>query len=265
MRKNNLHKFFFLIFIISLTISCSQNKQIAYYKNIDSLNMEQSIASYEPKIQPDDLLMIVVSAADPEAAVPFNLETTNVPSVVGQSGLAQRQQQLYLVDKDGMIDFPVLGELQFGGKTKTEVVATLKEKLKLYLKNAIVNIRIMNYKVSVQGEVLKPGTYSISSERVTLPEALSLAGDLTIFGKRENIILVREINGKRSFNRIDITKADFINSPYYYLAQNDLIYVEPNKAKSNTSSVFNQNIPVWISIASLVSSAIFSIILINKN
>lgn len=128
----------------------------------------------------------------------------------------------------------------------------------------IVNIRIMNYKITVQGEVAKPGSYTMSSERITLPEALSLAGDLTIYGKRDNIILVRETNGKKSYNRVDITKADFINSPFYYLSQNDLIYVEPNKAKAN-SSTFNQNTSVWISIASLVSSAVLSILLINKN
>ncbi|TGD57148.1 polysaccharide biosynthesis/export family protein [Flavobacterium humi] len=265
MKKNCIYNYLLLVPIILLTFSCSQNKQIAYYQNIDHMANEQSAMSYESTIQPDDLLMIIVSAPDAEAALPFNLETTNVPSMAGQSGLAQRQQQLYLVDKNGMIDFPVLGSLQIGGKTKVEMVAFLKEKLKSYLKNAIINVRIMNYKVSVLGEVVRPGSFNVNSERITLPEALSLAGDLTIYGRRENVILVREVNGKKTFNRIDLTKADFINSPYYYLAQNDLIYVEPNKAKSNTSSVFNQNIPVWISIASLVSSAVFSILLINKN
>lgn len=265
MKKNNFYNYLFLVFLILLTFSCSQNKQIAYYQNIDKISNDQSVVSYEPTIQPDDLLMIIVSAPDAEAAAPFNLETSNVPSVMGQSGVAQRQQQLYLVDKKGTVEFPVLGSLELGGKTKEEVVNLLKDKLKVYLKSAIVNVRIMNFKVSVLGEVVKPGSFNISSERITLPEALSLAGDLTIYGRRENVILVREINGKKSFNRIDLTKADFINSPYYYLSQNDLVYIEPNKAKSNTSSVFNQNIPVWISIASLVSSAVFSILLINKN
>ena len=126
-------------------------------------------------------------------------------------------------------------------------------------------MRIINFKVTVQGEVTKPGSFTIASERITLPEALSLAGDLTIYGKRDNIILVREVNNKKTFNRIDITKADFINSPYYYLSQNDLLYVEPNKAKANTSTVFNQNGPIWIAIASLLSSVVLSIFIINKN
>ncbi len=247
---------------ISFT-GCSQKKNIVYFQNIDSLSNINN-ASFESTIQPDDMLMIIVSTPDPEAADPFNLVTTIVPSVIGQTGVAQRQQQLYLVDKNGMVDFPVLGALKFGGKTKTEIVQILKEGLNKYIKNAIVNIRIMNYKVTVQGEVTKPGSYPINSERVTLLEALSLAGDLTIFGKRDNIIVIREVDGKKSFSRVDITKADFINSPYYYLSQNDLVYVEPNGAKTN-SSTFNQNTSVWIAIASLVSSAIFSVLLINKN
>lgn len=252
----------FIFTIINLT-GCSQKKNIVYFQNIDNLSNINN-ASFEPVIQSDDMLMIIVSTPDPEAAVPFNLETTIVPSVIGQNGVAQRQQQLYLVDKNGMVDFPVLGALKFGGKTKIEIVQMLKDGLSKYVKNAIVNLRIMNYKVSVQGEVNKPGIYPINSERVTLMEALSLAGDLTIYGKRNNIIVIREVDGKKSFSRVDITKADFINSPYYYLSQNDLVYIEPNGAKTN-SATFNQNTAVWIAIASLVSSAIFSILLINKN
>lgn len=265
MNKRNLGLYILLGINLLLIFSCADKKQIAYYQNIEQQANQNSEKTFESTIQPDDLLMIVVSAPDPEAAAPFNLETILVPTAIGQASTAQRQQQLYLVDTQGTIQFPVLGELNIGGKTKTEVVVLLKEKLKSQLKNAIVNIRIMNFKVSVQGEVTKPGSYTVSGERITLPEALSLAGDLTIYGKRNNIILIREVNNKKTFNRIDITKADFINSPFYYLSQNDLIYVEPNNAKAKTATGFNQNVPIWISIASLVSSVIFSIMLINKN
>ena len=252
-----------LLFVLFLISSCSQQKKITYYQNIDQISTFND-SNFEPTIQPDDLLMIIVSAPDQEAAAPFNLSSENVPLPNGQASMAQRQQQLYLVDKNGNVDFPVLGQLKFGGLTKTEVFVQLKEKLSKYLKNPIINIRIMNYKVTVQGEVTRPGSYPINSERITLVEALSMAGDLTIYGKRNNIIVVREIQGKKTVGRVDLTKADFINSPFYYLSQNDLIYVEPNNARSS-SSTFNQNATVWISIASLVSSAIFSIILINKN
>ncbi|GAA4771928.1 MULTISPECIES: polysaccharide biosynthesis/export family protein [Flavobacterium] len=252
-----------LLLALFLISSCSQQKKITYFQNIDQIS-EFNGSSFEPTIQPDDLLMIIVSAPDQEAASPFNLTTENIPTVIGQANMAQRQQQLYLVDKNGTIDFPVLGSINVGGVTKTEVVKLLKDKLLQYVKNPIVNMRIMNYKITVYGEVVKPGSYSVSSERITITEALSMAGDLTIYGKRNNIIVVREINGKKTVGRVDITKADFINSPFYYLSQNDLVYVEPNKAKSS-SSTFNQNTSVWIAIASLVSSAVFSILLINKN
>jgi polysaccharide biosynthesis/export protein len=258
-------KYFFVGIIGLLYISCSQQKNVAYYQNIDQLKNVTSSNTFESKIQPDDLLIINVSAPDPEAAAPFNLETTITAPVTGQYSQGQRQQQLYLVDSDGLVNFPVLGEINVVGLTKKEFTSLLKSKLKKYIKDAIVNVRIMNFKITVQGEVTRPGSFNVPSERITLPEALSLAGDLTIYGKRNNIILIREESGKKSFNRIDITKSDFINSPFYYLSQNDLIYVEPNNAKSNTSSVFNQNIPVFISLASLISSAIFSILLIQKN
>jgi polysaccharide export outer membrane protein len=256
--------FLFAIALLGFLTSCSQQKYIAYYQNIDQLSTENAQKSFESQIQPDDLLLILVSAADPEIAAPFNLGVFVNSSTTNQSVAGQQQQQLYLVNSQGNIQFPVLGEISMAGKTKEEATTELKNKLKLYIKDAIVNIRIMNFKITVQGEVAKPGIFTIASERVTLPEALSLAGDLTIYGKRNNIILVREINNKKTFNRIDITKADFINSPFYYLSQNDLVYVEPNKGKSNTSTGFTQNGSIWIAIASLVSSVVLSIFIINK-
>ncbi|WP_310556218.1 polysaccharide biosynthesis/export family protein [Flavobacterium sp.] len=264
MEKSIFYKFFVVLILIFCFTSCKSTKKIAYYQNLESLNTSNTQVNFESTIQSDDLLMIVVSAMDQEAAAAFNLETIVVPTPIGQGQLAQRQQQLYLVDNLGNIEFPVLGSINIKNKTKSEIIILLKQKLSTYIKNPIVNIRIMNYKVTIQGEVLRPGSYPISSERITLPEALSLAGDLTIYGKRDNIILIRETNGKKSYNIIDITKPDFINSPFYYMSQNDLIYVEPNKAKKNTSTGFNQNIPVIIAVLSLVTSAIFSIIAINQ-
>lgn len=262
--EKNFFSIFFLVITSIIFTSCGGKKDIPYYQNIDKLASQNDSSNFESKIQPDDLLMIIVSASDPEAAAPFNLETISVPTAIGQTLPSQRQQQLYLVDAKGMVQFPVLGEIKMSGQTKSDIVNLLKSKLKYAIKDPIINMRIVNFKVTVQGEVTRPGIYNIASERVTLPEALSLAGDLTIFGKRNNIVLVREIDNKKSFNRIDITKADFINSPYYYLSQNDLIYVEPNKTRSKVSTGFIQNGPIWIAIASLVSSAILSILVLNK-
>lgn len=242
-----------VVLLSLLLVNCKSQKDITYYQNIDSLTSTSN--QYELIIQPDDLLMIIVSSTDMEAAIPFNLESTIMPRVGGQSEMGQRQVQMYLVDKEGNIEFPVLGSLKIGGLSKIKAVETVKQGLKKYLKDPIVNMRVMNFKVTVQGEVNKPGVVASITERLTLPEALSLAGDLTIYGKRNNVVVVREIDGKKEIKRLDLTKSDFINSPYYYLAQNDLIYVEPNKAKAN-SSTFNQNIPVWVSLSSVLISLV---------
>jgi len=255
MKLNTIYKNLVIIAILSL-VSCKQQKNIAYYQSIDGQTSNSFSNTYDATIQPDDLLLIIVSAEDAEAAAPFNLESTIVPSMIGQNISSQRQHQMYLVDKNGTIEFPVLGTLNVIDKTKSEVVKDLKSRLSAkYIKNPIVNLRIMNFKVSVQGEVARPGSYPINSERITLPEALSMAGDMTIYGKRNNVIVIREVDNKKAILKVDMSKSDFINSPAYYLKQNDLIYVEPNAAKAN-SSTFNQNIPVWISLSSVLISLV---------
>lgn len=243
-----------LLSLVFLLFSCASRKNIVYYQNIDTIAAGQKANSYEVKIQPDDLLMIIVSAEDPEIALPFNLSTIATQNDSNlQSATGQRTIQSYLVDKSGNIEFPVLGKLQIGGLTRTEALQLLKDKISIYIKNPIINLRIMNFKISMQGEVNIPGSYSITSERVTLIEALSMAKDMTIYGKRDNILIIREVNGIKSYNRVDITKADFINSPFYYLAQNDVVYVEPNKTKVNASAV-GPNTSVIISAVSILIS-----------
>lgn len=243
-----------LLSLVVLLFSCAPRKKIVYYQNIDSVTASQNANSYEVKIQPDDLLMIIVSAEDPEIALPFNLSTIATQNDSNlQAATGQRTIQSYLVDKSGDIQFPVLGKLHIGGLTRTEALQFLKDKIAVYIKNPIINMRIMNFKFSMQGEVNIPGTYSITSERVTLIEALSMAKDMTIYGKRNNILIIREVNGVKSFNRVDVTKADFINSPFYYLAQNDVVYVEPNRTKVNASAV-GPNTSVIISAVSILIS-----------
>lgn len=239
--------------VLSL-VSCAPRSSIAYLQDIDTLG-EAAGASYEPIIQPDDLLLIIVSGDDPEAAAPFNLTARMAasPDTPGMGG--QQSQQLYLVDSKGAIDFPGLGILQVGGLSRTQLLDLLHNKLKPYLKNPILNIRITNYKVVVEGEVARPGVHRVSSERITLLEALALSGDLTIYGKRDNILVIREQDGQRTHARVDITQSDFINSPYYYLAQNDVVYVEPNKTKVN-ASVVGPNITVGLTALSLVITII---------
>ncbi|WPO79084.1 polysaccharide biosynthesis/export family protein [Flavobacterium sp. KACC 22761] len=240
--------------LLFLCFSCGSKKDVVYYQNIDKMSMPQNANSYEVKIQPDDLLMIIVSAEDPEVAIPFNLTTVAVANSGRlDSATGQQTVQSYLVDRAGMINFPVIGKLQVGGLSRTEVLTLLQSKISIYIKNPIINLRIMNFKVSLQGEVTLPGTYPIASERITLIEALSMAKDLTIYGRRDNILVIREINGAKSYNRVDITKSDFINSPFYYLAQNDVVYVEPNQTKVN-ASVVGPNTSVIISAISILVS-----------
>lgn len=259
-------KYFFLLkkaipfLIVLLLFSCKPAKELVYYQNIDGLASSEKANSYEIKIQPDDLLMIIVSADDRESAIPFNLSTISVPSAMNvMSAQGQETMQSYLVDANGFIDFPVLGKLKVGGLSRSEVMGLLESKISKYIKNPIINLRLMNFKVSVQGEVTMPGTYSVSSDRVTLIEAISMAKDLTIYGKRNNILIIREINGVKSYNRVDITKADFINSPFYYLAQNDVVYVEPNKTRINGAAV-GSNTGVIISITSLLITVVTLIV-----
>jgi polysaccharide biosynthesis/export protein len=243
-------KFSVLTTIFLLLNSCASRKNVAYLQNIESKNSQESKIDYELKLHSDDMLSIIVSAENPETTAPFNL-----PQIQSNYNIENNQSGIktYLIDKDGFIDFPVLGKIHLADLTRVQANKKLVDLVSVYIKNPIVNIKILNYKVSVLGEVNKPGSFNVASERITLLEAISQAGDLTIFGKRDNIILIRETDGKKSYTKIDITKADFLESPYYYLVQNDMIIVEPNKTKIN-SSVYGPNIGIIFSISSLITT-----------
>ena len=215
----------FLFFLIPLVFSCTPKKDILYYQNIDAIAQEK-LNSYEIKIQPDDLLTINVSAEDPNVTAPFNLNPANV---IGSGGGAGSKSSItnYLVDADGYIDFPELGKIKLSGLTRTEALALFKKKISVFIKNPIITIRLENFKIVVHGEVGGPGVFTVKSDRFTLIEALTMAGDLRSTSRRDNILVIRDIDGVKSHHRVDVTKADFINSPYYYMAQNDVVYVEP--------------------------------------
>jgi polysaccharide export outer membrane protein len=256
-------KYFFLlkrtlpILLIVLLFSCASKKDMIYYQDIDALGAQEKSNSYEIKIQPDDLLQISVYAEDPEIAKAFSLNTSSETATAGGSG------SVYLVDAYGFIDFPTLGKIKVSGFTRTEVLHLLDTKLSQYIKKPIVSLRITNFKVSVQGEVGAPGTYPVVSERITLIEALTMARDLTVYGKRDNILIIREIDGVKSFNRVDITKSDFMNSPFYYLAQNDVVYVEPNQNKINGAAV-NPSTGLIFSVLSILITLTTLIITTSK-
>ena len=245
----------FLVFVLVLG-SCASREKLRYYQGIEQA-VQQDSTTYNPVLKQDDLLLIVVSATNNAAAKDFNISNFAIigdgPGASGSPDGASAQLRFYsyLIDNNGMIQFPVLGQVKLGGLSRGEALELLKSKLKLYINEPIVTLRILNYKISVQGEVVRPGTYEIASERITLPEALAKAGDLTIYGKRDNILVIREVDGKKSTHFVDITKADFINSPFYYLSQNDVVYVEPNKTKMNSSAV-GANVSVILTSVSLL-------------
>ncbi len=232
-----------------LLCSCASRKNVAYLQNIESASVGQANA-FEPTLKPDDLLSIIISAETPEVTVPFNM-----PAIQGNYEINNNQNGIktYLIDTGGNIEFPVIGRIKLGGLTRAEAIDKISAAVAVYIKNPSVNLRILNYKVSVLGEVNQPGTFTLASERITLLEALSLAGDLTIYGKRDNILVIREADGKKTFTRVDITKADFMSSPFYYLTQNDQIVVEPNKTRINASA-FGPNVTAVISVLSLVAT-----------
>jgi len=241
-----------LLFSILLFASCATTQEITYFQDQPLEGFEEIVFNTDIVYKTNDKLSIIVSSIDPQAARPFNLPTT----YEGQSEIITQgstKMQTYLVDQNGFIEFPVLGQIKLGGLSRTEATELLKTMLKEYLKDPIVNIRLINFTVTILGEVRNPGTFILEDEKISLPEALGHAGDLTIQGKRDNILLIRENNGKKKYAVLDLTSIDVINNPNYYLTQDDVIYVAPNKAKIR-SSTYNQNTAVVVSaLAVLVS------------
>ena len=250
----NIIIFFVLFFSL---ISCVSKKKIVYMNDIPNNKTIDNILSYEAKLQPDDMLSIIVSAENPELTIPFNMPQIQINySVVGN----QTSIKTYLIDYNGFIDYPVVGKIKMAGLTKSEANLEIVKKISEYFKTPpSVNLSIVNFKISVLGEVQRSGTFPITSNRITVLEALTMAGDLTIFGNRKNVLIIRESNGQKSFNRIDLTNSSFIESPYYYLTQNDVVYVEPNKTVVNNSAI-GSNISVLLSVTSVFFSILVFLI-----
>jgi polysaccharide export outer membrane protein len=242
-RKQQYFKWVIIFLTISCVMSCVSSKKINYFQNEEERVVEEFIFNYEPPLQIGDMLTINVSAIDQEAIVPFNL--FEVQTVAAQVPLT------YIIDVEGNINFPVLGKVKASQRTTKQLTEYLAKSLEPYLKDPIINIRITNFRVTVLGEVRNPGRYPVLNERITILEALGLAGDLTIYGDRKNITLIREQGGKRIFETIDLTNTDLFDSPYFYLSQNDALYVPANKTRVNSSGV-GPNTSVIISALSIL-------------
>ncbi|GAB5563269.1 MAG: polysaccharide biosynthesis/export family protein [Winogradskyella sp.] len=251
-----------LIFCLILLSSCASRKDVVYFQ--DEPLQEDSFDNKPQQIiyKPDDILTINVSAFDPQTVSAFNLPVVANDLSGGLQAQGNFQQQTYLIDYNGDIEFPVLGKVRISGLTRPEATDMLVKRIAEYAKDPIVNIRLVNFTITIIGEVNNPGTFTIIDERITLLEALGMAGDLTIFGDRKTIKLIREVDGVKKFAEIDLTSINSINSPAYYLQQNDVIYIEPNNARIR-SSTYNQNNAVLISAIGTLTT-IATVFLVNR-
>jgi len=254
--KTNLLSYLLLLGVIVLS-SCGSPKNVVYFANIDSAAYRQvpRAAFVEPLIQSDDILTISVQSLGQDAfTAPQGVAATTGSSATSSGGPVPTG---FLVDKSGNVEVPMLGIVKLSGLTTSGAIEVIREKAKSYYKDPTVQVRFANYKITILGEVSRPATYTVPSEKVTVLDAISMAGDLTIFGKRENIILMRDNGDKKDIIRLNLTSSELISSPYFYLKQNDVLYVEPTKAKiAANNAPRNQLITIALATATLLFTII---------
>ena len=259
---------FVLMTIVLLLDACSSAKQVAYFQNIDSTSLTASKGLYDARIMPKDLLTITVVTSDPSTSKPFNLSIQNTLGTDGRLGSTTGSLLQYLVNNDGDIDFPVIGTVHVAGLTKDQCEDLIKSKVKPYLaesENPVVTVSMSSYRVTVAGEVTSPKVVPVSTEKMSVLEALAQAGDLTIYGRRDNVLLIREnADGQKEAHRLNLNDANIINSPYYYVQQNDYIYVEPNSVKAKNSAI-GQSTTLWFSFVSILTSVAALVVNIVRN
>ena len=247
-----------LILLCFVFVSCNTSKKVAYMQDVVNGTTKKIVPYQGIVIQPKDLLSIVVSSRNPELSTNFNL-----PLMTYQAGnaamISSYQQKMlgYLVDMDGNIDFPVLGKIKVAGLTRVQLSETIKQRLiqEDQLKYPIITTEFLNFRISVLGEVRSPGTFYINNDYITLQEALGLAGDLTIYGRRDNVTVQRKVDDKITFYQVDLRSDAFINSPVFYLQQNDIVIVSPNKTLAARSRINeNKTLGVWVSLASFLTT-----------
>lgn len=250
-------KFLFYCVLIAISVSCASKKDINYFQVTDSeleflTDIENTFNFLD--IQPGDILDIQIKALNPESVLVFQRQSSlNVQKGQGQN----RAIEGYLVGKEGSINLPIVGSIDTSNHNTQSFAKEIQKALSPYVNNPTVNIRILNFRVSVLGEVNSPGTFTVLEERLSLPQVLGLAGDLTINGDR-NILLIRNENGKNIHHNIDLTSAEFMQSPFYYLKQNDIVYVRPNEARVKSSGLVG-NVGTLGSILSLAISIVLLI------
>lgn len=252
-----IKKIFFRILAICLTLlqlSCSSKKDIVYFQ-MDEIDQTKITNNYSLKFKPDDLIQIIISSEDGLSAQPFNAPIITFSNPSSNTLVGQPQMQPYLIDSQGHIELPVIGRIEVAGFTRVQLIAMLKQKLEPFIKSPIVNVNLMNFRISVQGDVARPGFFQISNERVSVLDAISMAGDLNITGKRQNVMIIREERNKKHIYKLDLSSKKIFSSPAYYLQQNDVVYIEPNNAQIQNST-YTRNTGLFISMASVLISLI---------
>jgi polysaccharide export outer membrane protein len=252
---NTKHTLFAMVLAVLALASCTSTKKVAYLKNIGNEVIDSLPEVSDPLIQKNDILSISVSSLNPEASAVFNMPNLPSSGMVPSTTGSLTQTVGYLVNSEGNIQFPMLGTLKAAGRTRKQLTDDIDDQItsQKLLKDPIITIRQLNFHVTVIGEVAHPMVVSVPNEKINIMEAIGMAGDLTIYAKRENVLLVREENGVRATHRLDLNSTDLLRSPYYNLESGDIVYAEPNKAKINSTSNTRQVLPMVLSGLSFVA------------
>ena len=243
---------FFLLFS-----SCATKKEVLYFQNIEAIKNMKAPGDFVPEIEVNDVLRIDVSSLNDELVEPFQMNNSSRQS--GGGGTASSSLMGYLVNENGRINFPVLGKLEVSGKTRGEVEELITQKLQKYVKDAVVRVRIVNFKVTVMGEI-GSNVIEVSDGRISVPQAIAMSGDITYDGKRDNILVIRNHQGEMSYEHVDLTSSSVFQNPYYYLKQNDIVYIEPTYRKVKSAGFITS----WQGIVSIVTTAFSLFVLFNN-
>lgn len=245
-----------LLPVSAVVASCTTAKEIVYMQNIDEVQLQKLTSQYQARIKKDDLLSIVVSGPDKSVVMPYNL-TLSEMSNGGYSNDPEKATLSYLVDNNGEINFPILGKIKVEGMTRTELVNYLTAEISKDVKNPIVYVSFRNYKITVLGEVRSPGTYNMGSERINIFQALGHAGDMLLTAERNDVILIREVDGTPTYYKIDLRDASILNSDIYYMQQNDILYVRPSASRVTSATTATS---IW----GLVFSSITTVLAVTS-
>ena len=256
---------FLLLFLLFTIASCSTKKEILYFQNPEKLENMDELLAFEPVFEVNDIITIQVSSMNLEAASPFQMfggsqSSRSSSSSSGSSSSNSQRNMGYLVDVYGNIQFPVLGKISVVGKSRSELESVLTKEIREYVTDAVIAVRLVNFRVIVLGEAGSQTVVSVENERMSVPELIANVGGITYDGKRNNILIIREVNGKKSIGRVNLTDSDIFKNPFFYLKQNDIVYVEPTYKQVKTAGFITS----YTGLISLATTIFGIIVLISR-